>query len=218
MIVQYIKEHITITTSDGVELAGIYRHSDQKKIAILLHMMPATKESWDSIAQVLLERGYASLAIDMRGHGESDMGGTLDYKQFNEGQQQAKRFDLEAALDWVHVQGFDDTQTILIGASIGANLAIRALAEHPDLSLAIALSPGLNYCGVTTDDAIVKIRSNQKVVLVASDDDDRPSWDSVHELHRLNPLTILIQRHGLGHGTNMTDQDSSLVQEIALHI
>lgn len=205
---------VTLTTKDSIELVGIYRHSGQNRLAILLHMMPATKESWDTIAKVLLEHGVASLAVDMRGHGKSTMGGTLDYKQFNEEQQQAKHLDLEAALEWAHTQGFDGEHIILIGASIGANLAIRALAQHPDLPLAIALSPGLNYRGVSTDDAIVKIRPNQKVVLVASDDDDRPSWDSVHELHRLNPSTVLIERHGLGHGTNMTDRDPSLVEEL----
>ena len=211
-------ETVKIVTSDGVELAGVYRHTNQDRLAILLHMMPATKESWDSIAQKLLEQGWASLAFDQRGHGQSSMGGTLDYKQFNEQQQQAKRLDLEATLAWAQDNGFDEAHTILIGASIGANLAIRALAQHPGLPLAIALSPGLNYRGVTTDDAIVKLLPNQKVVLVASDDDDRPSWDSVHELHRLNPATVLIERHGLGHGTHMTDLDPSLVQEVFSHL
>ena len=208
---------VTLTTQDNIELAGTYRHDGQDKIAILLHMMPATKESWEAIAQELLEHDYASLAIDMRGHGESTMGGTLDYKTFTPEQQQQKRLDLDAALAWARAQGFDDAHTILIGASIGANLAIRALAEHSSLPLAIALSPGLNYRGVTTDDAITHIRPNQKVVLAASDDDDRQSWDSVHELHRLNPSTVLIERHGLGHGTNMTDRDPSLVSELVAH-
>mgnify|MGYP001571846132 CR=1 FL=1 len=208
---------VHLKTSDGITLSGVYRHDGQDKVVILLHMMPATKESWDSIAEKLLEQGYASLAIDMRGHGESTMGGTLDYETFTPEQQQAKRLDLEAALAWTREQGFDEAHTILMGASIGANLAIRALAEHSSLPLAIALSPGLNYRGVTTDDAITHIRPNQKVVLAASDDDDRQSWDSVHELHRLNPSTVLIERHGLGHGTNMTDRDPSLVSELVAH-
>lgn len=213
-----MNQFVILKTTDGVELVGTYHHSGQNRLAILLHMMPATKESWDAIAQSLLERGCASLAIDMRGHGESTMGGTLDYRNFDEEQQQAKRLDLEAALEWARVQEFSDEHIILIGASIGANLAIRALAEHPALRLAIALSPGLNYRGVRTDDAITQIRPNQKVVLVASDDDDRPSWDSVHELHRLNPSTVLIERHGLGHGTNMTDKDQTLIQELMTHL
>ena len=213
-----MKQKIIFKTQDDIDLIGTYRHTDQPKIAILLHMMPATKESWDAIAQMLLEHGYASLAFDQRGHGESTMGGALDYKTFTPEQQQQKRLDLEAALAWAHAQGFNDAHIILIGASIGANLAIRVLAQHHDLPLAIALSPGLDYRGVKTDDAIQSISPNQKVVLVASDDDDRPSWDSVHELHRLNPSTVLIERHGLGHGTNMTDMDPTLIDEIITHL
>lgn len=213
-----MSQEITLNTSDGIELAAVFRWGGRDKIAILMHMMPATKESWEPIVAALFERGYASLAFDQRGHGQSTMGGTLDYKNFDEGQQQAKRLDLEATLDWAHEQGFDNAHTILIGASIGANLAIRALAQHPDLPLAIALSPGLNYRGVRTDDAIMQIRPNQKVVLVASDDDDRPSWESVHELHRLNPSTVLIKRHGLGHGTNMTDNDPTLIRDLFAHL
>jgi len=110
---------VTLTTSDGIEIVGVYRHTDQDRLAILLHMMPATKESWDAIAEKLLERGYASFAFDQRGHGESTMGGTLDYKTFTPAQQQAKRLDLEAALDWAHARGFDDASIVLIGASIG---------------------------------------------------------------------------------------------------
>ena len=59
-----MNQQVSFITHDRVELAGIYRNTDQKKIAVLLHMMPATKESWDSIAHKLLERGYASLAFD----------------------------------------------------------------------------------------------------------------------------------------------------------
>lgn len=213
-----MSRQIRFTTRDDVGLVGTYERDGQHKLAILLHMMPATKESWEGIARKLHERGYATFAFDQRGHGESTMGGMLDYRQFDEAQQQAKRLDLEAALAWARAQGFDDAHIILVGASIGANLAIRALAQHPDLPLAIALSPGLNYRGVTTDDAISRLRSNQKVVLVASDDDDRPSWDSIHMLHRLNPATVLIERHGLGHGTDMTDRDPSLVDEIVSHL
>ena len=213
-----MSQRVTLTTQDGVELVGTYRHTSQTKLAILLHMMPATKESWDALADKLFEHGYASLAFDQRGHGESTMGDTLDYKTFTPQQQQAKRLDLEAALDWAHAQGFDNAHIVLIGASIGANLAIRALAQHHEIPLAIALSPGLDYRGVKTDDAIQSLSPNQKVVLVASDDDDRPSWDSVHELHSLNPSTVLIERHGLGHGTNMIDRDASLVDELLTYL
>ena len=63
-------EHITLTTKDGMEIHGLYREVNQsQKAVLLLHMMPATKESWDGFATALQEKGITTLAIDERGHG-----------------------------------------------------------------------------------------------------------------------------------------------------
>jgi alpha-beta hydrolase superfamily lysophospholipase len=213
-----ISERIVLKTSDRVEIVGTYRNTGQSKIAILLHMMPMTKESWDEFATRLLEVGYASVAIDERGHGESTMNGTLDYKKFTNAQQQAKRLDVEAAIAFAKANGFLEDKMVVIGASIGANLAIQALVDHPDIPFAVALSPGLDYHGVKTDSAITKLRDTQKVVLVASDDDSE-SFKSVFVLQKNNPSqTILIKRSGLGHGTWMTDKDPKLVQEVLMEL
>ena len=112
-------------------------------------------------------------------------------------------------------EGATEENTIVGGASIGANLAIGFLVAHPGTKLALALSPGLNYRGVTTDGRIKKLHPGQKVVLVASDDDDRDSAESCRELHRLNPeQTVLIEKKGLGHGTTMFEKDSKLMDEL----
>lgn len=209
-----MSERVVLKTSDGVEIVGSYRHTGQQKIAILLHMMPATKESWDSFATRLLEVDYASLAIDERGHGESTMGGTLNYKKFTDAEQQAKRLDLEAAIAFAKENGFGENQIVLIGASIGANLAIQAMPEHPSIPVAVALSPGLDYHGVKTEPPIFQLNDHQLVVLVASDDDPE-SFESIQKLHTHNPTqTDLIERSDIGHGTRMTDKDPSLVDEI----
>jgi len=212
-----MQKHITLTTSDNIQLSAVYEYDVQDKIAVLMHMMPATKESWEALSKVLHEHGYATLAFDERGHGESTMNGTLNYKLFTDAEQQTKRYDVEAALAFAREQGFDEAHTILMGASIGANLTIRALAEHNQIPLGVVLSPGIDYHGVTTDDVVTKLGPTQKLLLVASDD-DVGSWKSIHELHRLNPATILIERSGLGHGTNMTDKDLSLVEEITKYL
>lgn len=209
-----MSERVVLKTSDGVEIIGTYRNTGQEKIVILLHMMPATKESWDGFAARLLEAGYASLAIDERGHGESTMGGTLDYKKFTDEQQQAKRLDLEAAIAFAKEKGFTEDKIVVIGASIGANLAIQALAEHPTIPVAIALSPGLDYHGVKTEQPIFQLNDHQLVVLVASDDDPE-SFESIQKLHEHNPTqTDLIERSGIGHGTRMIDKDPFLVDDL----
>ncbi len=206
---------IVLKTSDGIELVGIYRNNGHKKVAILLHMMPATKESWETFAIELDRAGYASIAIDERGHGESTMGGTLDYRTFDETQQQEKIHDVEAAHTFLAEQGFLDAQMVLIGASIGANLSIQFLTDHPQIQRAVALSPGLNYRGVKTDGFIRQLHEGQRVILVASDDDDRDSAQSCRELHRLNQIqTVLIEKKNLGHGTTMFEKEPGLMGEV----
>lgn len=209
-----MQERITLKTSDGIEIVGTYRNTGREKIAVLLHMMPATKESWNSFAERLFSVGYASIAIDERGHGESTMNGKLDYKKFSDKEQQAKRFDVEAAIEFAKEKGFEESEIILIGASIGANLAIQSLVEHKNISITVALSPGLDYHGVRTAPMMARLHEGQKVILVASDDDVE-SFDSIHSIQKQNPeQTILIERSGIGHGTQMLDRDESLVDEV----
>ncbi|OGL97693.1 hypothetical protein A2318_03770 [Candidatus Uhrbacteria bacterium RIFOXYB2_FULL_45_11] len=209
-------ERVVLKTEDDVEIIGTYRSpASPTHAAILLHMMPATKESWDAFATELENAHCASIAIDERGHGESTMNGTLDYHAFDESQQQAKIHDVEAAFAYLRSQGFKESDTVVVGASIGANLAIQFLTMHPQILGAIALSPGLNYRGVKTDGYISQLHAGQRVVLVASDDDDRASAMSSRALHELNPSqTTLIEKHGLGHGTNMLEKDPELTKEL----
>ena len=81
---------ITLTTEDNIEIVGNYIEGIDQRFAILLHMMPATKESWDVWIEKLVSFGYSCLAIDERGHGESTMGGTLRYPEFTDQEQQDK--------------------------------------------------------------------------------------------------------------------------------
>ena len=209
-------ERVSLKTSDGIDIVGNYRaDGSSKKAAILLHMMPATKESWNVFEVELDHAGYASIAIDERGHGESTMNGTLDYKQFSEDEQQSKIHDVESAFEFLKAKGFAEKDIILVGASIGANLTIQFLADHASVPIGIALSPGLNYRGVKTDGFIQQFHDGQKIYLVASDDDDRDSAESCRKLHELNlSQTILIEKQGIGHGTNMFAADPGLMQEL----
>ena len=62
----------TIHTIDGVALIGEWTlPAGATTAALLLHMMPATRQSWRGLVQALSAANIASLAIDLRGHGES---------------------------------------------------------------------------------------------------------------------------------------------------
>jgi lysophospholipase len=204
-------EPVLIESNDGARLAGAYYAADQLRgQALLLHMMPAAKESWSAFASALAERGIASLAIDFRGHGASD-GGPEGHKAFSEAQHQAKRFDVEAGLAWLRAKG--SAPMLVAGASIGANLAIRAAAEHGDIAACLALSPGIDYRGVTTPDAAAHLRSGQKV-LVAASEEDAPAREALDVLAASARVPIEVRRFGgANHGTAMFENDPAFFSQ-----
>ncbi len=204
-------------TSDHVRIiAHWYPATKPKAFALLLHMMPATKESWKEFATELQGRGIASLAIDERGHGESTEGNTLLYKKFTDEEQQKKIFDVRAALDWLAGKGATDENTIVVGGSIGANLTIQILTERPEIKTGVALSPGVDYRGIKTDLLITGLHEGQIVLLVASDDDEHGSFETIKKLNQLNPdQTEKIELSGLGHATEMFERQPDLIKTVA---
>ena len=205
------------TTSDGVKIMGDWYPAEGERFALLLHMMPATKESWIHFAEKLGDEGISCLAIDERGHGESTKmsdGTGIDYKQFTDEQQQAKQLDVEAALEWLADNGMTERRLVVVGASIGANLMITALATHKDIPMGIALSPGLDFHGVMTSDSITFLERNQNVLLCASEDDPE-SFGSVNDLHALNTdCTHRIVLENAGHGTDIFKNDPEFMGQL----
>ncbi|MFH1631494.1 MAG: alpha/beta fold hydrolase [bacterium] len=201
-------EQIRLTTKDGKTIAADFYPAEGEKYAILLHMMPATKESWAGFAAALAGRGVASIAIDERGHGASE-GGPGGYKEFTEAEQQAKILDARAAWEELKRRGAVVEKTVVVGASIGANLAIQ-MAVEARMPAAVALSPGVDYRGVTTDDKIGKLADEQRVLLVASEEDET-SFKSILKLGELKPDQVeLVKKSGIGHGTTMFENDPEL--------
>lgn len=203
----------TLTTEDGVSIEADFYPSDGNKFALLLHMMPATKESWKPFVKVLVQAGYSCLAIDERGHGESE-GGPGGYKEFTDKEQQAKMYDVRVAFAFLQERGATPENAVVIGASIGANLSIVFLGEQEAMTRAVALSPGVDYRGVVTEPAIRSLAAGQRVLLVASEE-DVASAKSIKILHEANPAqTTLRMESGLGHGTAMFENKPELMNEV----
>jgi alpha-beta hydrolase superfamily lysophospholipase len=215
-------EKVTMVTEDGVTLVGSLSlpEGQPRGAALLLHMMPATKESWQGLAEALADRGVASLAIDLRGHGESvraSGGRTLDYRQFTDADHQAALLDVEAGVAFLRssLPGGVADRYALVGASIGANLSLRQASSYRDEGVAVAaLSPGLDYRGVTTADAVQSMSASQALWIGASRDDQHGSWEALHELAKLRPADLFTAETA-GHGTDMFRARPELVAELA---
>lgn len=179
-----MRQTLFIKTTDDVEIAADY-YPVEKSIrgAVLIHMMPETRQSFRICAEKLQARGISALAIDLRGHGDSirgPQGKTLDYKTFSDTDHQQSIRDLEAGIQFLRTKGISDIY--LIGASIGANLALQALAEDSALRGAVVLSPGYNYRGIETLPLVMRLHSGQRVLFAASRDDMRGSGRAADEM------------------------------------
>ncbi|MBI5742295.1 MAG: alpha/beta fold hydrolase [Candidatus Niyogibacteria bacterium] len=212
-------EKVGFATEDGVRIVGdYYVGPNAKNAAILLHMMPATRESWRALGGRLADTGIAVLAIDLRGHGESVAtrdGRRLDYRDFSEAEHQASILDVRAAAEFLRTRGL--TPAFTVGASIGANLALQFLAESEDAQAAALLSPGTNYRGIEALPLARRVTPEKKVLIVAAKDDKNVGGAAEMGSGICEALAcarqLKIFERG-GHGTDLLDAHPEFMEEL----
>lgn len=186
---------VRFATADRVTLAALYKAPPGKKarVVILVHGVGAGKGEWDELAQALWGRGFGTLAIDLRGHGESTGG---DYRAFDKkGEWPRAINDLTAAFAFLKKKGFKPSRVGAIGGSIGANLVSQLAAKNPGMPFVCLLSPGMDYRGV--EPAELKGRR----VLVAASPSDAYAFAAAKELAARDGSKLLTAKQG--HGAQM---------------
>ncbi len=213
-----MKEKTIIETEDGKSIAAelyLADDSEPQKWAVFSHMMPETKKSWIGFAEDLRKIGYSSIAYDMRGHGESE-GGPAGYLSFSDSEHQDCLMDLEAAIEFIKSRGVEESNIVLIGASIGANLSLLEIAGNERIKKAVLISPGLNYRGVEAEPAAAKIKEGQVVLLISANDDNGNS-EEIRTLSRAFPETVkkeLLVFESGGHGTRLFETRPEIKETI----
>lgn len=202
-------EKINLTTSDGVSLSALFWDAKGLVSVLLLHMMPATKESWSDLANRLFHRGVNVLAIDFRGHGQSAGG---SYKSFSDEEHQKYLIDATTALEFLK-QRYPKAEIELAGASIGANIVLQLMSNDVNYKVGVVLSPGLDYHGTQAGEYIKKLNQEQKVLVIGSKDDG-DNAEQVSELKQINDkLEIMIVDSG-GHGTDILKNNHELLNQV----
>ncbi len=198
-------ETIMIEASDGFQIVATYAYPGGVAPypgVMLLHMLGSNRSAWEDAGLVtqLLQNGYAVINVDMRGHGETgdDIDWTLAEDDF------LRVWEYFVAQDEVNGE-----ETAVIGASIGANMSLITAVNQPNINTAILLSPGLDYRGVTTEDAIINY-GDRPIFIVASEEDGYAA-DSSRTLHEAATGEAELQLYnGAGHGTNMFSKEEGL--------
>lgn len=210
-------QKVRFKTEDGIEIVGNYFPAEKNDApaVIFLHMMPETKESWNEFAKKINQNGFQCLAIDLRGHGESQ-GGPAGSKNFSDEEHIATINDVVGAVEFFVDKGIPIEKISLAGASIGANLAIVFQSENLKIKASVALSPGLNYRGVETEHAIKNLKEGQAIFLVAGGASDEYSTETVIKLFDQIKCTNKEKMifDDSGHGTEILNSNSGLEEEI----
>ena len=172
---------MSILSEDGIILQGELRYPSQDlgarhPLAVLAHQYPSTRDSWAPLIIDLLERGVATLAFDLRGHGSSRRrveGGSLvidapagfAMSDFGAAFMSSARKvgfaripdDIIRAASWGASQNHIDAgRILLVGASVGGSGAMLAAPRVP--ALAGLITFGAAGVPVHGDDAAERAR------------------------------------------------------------
>jgi len=195
---------VTFSSADGVTIAGeFFETASRPSPAVLLvHMLTRTRSEWGSLPDRIRDAGISALTIDLRGHGQSS-GSAQDL--------QAMVQDVRAAALWLasrpNVKG---DSIAIVGASLGASLALLAAADVPQARALALLSPSLDYRGLRTDVTLIKRLGARSIWLAASDQDPlalRTLRDIAAEPSGAREQHVVT---GMAHGTTLLDRDPDL--------
>ncbi len=206
---------VTFAAVDGLELVGTLYPAQTASPApgvLLLHMLGGQRSDWDQFATLLAANGYTALTLDMRGHGET--GGRQDWATARDDLLRARQFLADQ-------ESVAAAQTAVVGASIGANMALITGAGEPEIATVVLLSPGLDYRGVTTEDALAAY--GDRPLLIVAANGDSYAADSSRTLAELAGESAVLQLYeDSTHGTRMfaahDDLDELIIDWLSMHL
>ena len=155
---------VSLRAADGLALAAtLYEAAAAPAPAVVLvHMLTRAKEDWRSFAERLQSAGITALALDLRGHGQSE-GSAAPLP--------AMALDVQAAVAWLSARSEVSAGAVaIVGASLGASLALLTAADAPSVRGVALLSPASDYRGVRIDAAAKKYGSRPMLLIASSED------------------------------------------------
>lgn len=199
-------EEVILNAEDGVKIAADYYTAEGEKAVILIHQFAKDKNSWGDLPDKLSAAGFSVLAVDLRGHGESD-GNYSDFSErdFRDGMPK----DVQAAKDFLAEKGKTDVS--VIGSSIGANLALNELEKG--IRRVVAISPGLNFKGIVVRNDFTSNEENKALIIASADDEY--SFESAGKIKEvLDSRAELLTYEKGGHGTALLSSHPELKEKI----
>lgn len=200
------QQTVRFNTGDGCALEAFYlAPSSGSYVFINTHGLGSDKNEWAGFQAALAARGLGYLSLDMRGHGASlkCAGKAVSYRAFSKVDWNNISRDITAAAAWLRKKKIPASRLVFCGASIGANLSLKAAAEAGIKPAAvILLSPGLEYAGVKAEPYYAAAQPLR--IFIAASEDDPYAWQSGNYLAAAaKGLPAHFVAGAGGHGVNM---------------
>lgn len=202
---------MSLPSADGFTLKGTLTLPAAKgkvPVVILAHQFHSDRTGWAPLAERLQARGIGTLALDLRGHGESTAKGDGTLKVTEDFAASAKAVgfdqipsDLAQAATWLRTQpGVDGRRLGLAGASVGAfSVLLSAPAVKPVavLSLSPAGNPAFGEDALgRLKQAVLRAKAS---CLVLASSGDKGAFANAATLKDL-PGVALALKEGSDHG------------------
>ena len=204
-------------TQDGFEQQGILYTPKQENPPglILVHAYGGNRGDWELFAVRARAHGYMVLAYDMRGHGFSTKqnGKSARYNRFDRKDWRRAITDIGFAKKQLIDQGASTNNLFIVGASIGANMAVEYASKDDEIQAVILLSPGIEYKGIGIEKTI---KANRRLpILLMTAEGDRYSAKSAEKMKAWSPsYTELRTYAGTSHGTDLVSRTERIIEDI----
>jgi len=130
---------LTLDGADGLVLHGERRGDPNQPTVLFLHGAGQTRHAWARTATRLATEGFTTVAIDLRGHGDSDWAADGDYRRH------------AFAADIQTIQRQVGSLAAVVGASLGGISALLAHDQHPggitDSLVLVDIAPRIEKAG-----------------------------------------------------------------------
>ncbi len=211
-----------LRSEDGTAIAATYYGPAKPKkdmpAAILVPMYLGRRGAWKAFAEKAAKGGVACLAIDPRGHGDSENPTGKKVEEWGAEWLDVSK-DIAAAKAALLARGFEEKRIVLVGASIGASLSLEYAVKDEKLAGLGLLSVSTNLTGQSPEADIG--RYGKRPLFIAYSKDDAEFADTSVRMAKAAGAKSVRAYARAGHGTDMfgrEDKPGELTDALAAWI
>ncbi len=192
---------VKLKAADNVAISGVESGTGAKGV-VLIHGDGRSAADWANFATKLASQGFHVVALDLRGHGASPQPAPLTDADWPK-----MVADVDAAAAYLRTKGAKEI--VLVGADVGASLALNAAAKDPGITSVVMLSPTVTAHGVKVSDALATYGQRPLMLVAATGDTMSAKAASLLEPKAMGPKTLQLLE-GSGSGVQLLNIDAGL--------